>query len=1237
MSKIKIKRSTSASAPTGLEFGELAYSTAETAGGATQVNNGGRLFFKYEEAGPAAIIGGKYFTDMLDHAHGTLTADSGIITDSNNKIDVINVGNITITGSSNTISSTDVGGDIKLDTDTTGVVWVNDYYLPNNRGTSTNYNGFVLTMEDATIGKTSWKAPSTTIELTADIVDGGAPAGNIKIDLLTEILKIAGDSTQGIDTKINKTTTDNTVTITAKDATSSQRGVAKFDTSGFVVNTTSDKGNVTLKADVPQSFAGDSGTGTPTSNSFSIVGDSVTSGIVTTGSGAQVKISANYASDTQYGVAKFTADYWSNSSGVITIDNATNTDKGIAYFPATQFTVDSGSVSVKNATLDNAGTPVRGVSLYYNGNFNIDSDLVKTKVITLGTTELNNGAAAVTSVVGLTEIKVGDLKFTDNKVEIVSTAANPDLILLPYIPNSGTAGQVKIANSWVLPNTAGSVAGYVLTTNGSNSASWAAAVSTLNYKVDSGSSNAFNILEGILSVIGEGAINIATAATGGGANAADKTITVSIDKASTSVLGVASFSSDNFAVSGGGEVTIKDGGVANAELVNSKVTVGTTEISLGSSSTVLAGLTDVTIGKIQIKDVSSVGRITTTDGALELNAFTSVKIQSVYTLPNTAGYGVTAQGTANSANYGGQALVSDGAGGSDWEDIPYILNVSDDDDDFVVELLQKSLTIKGDGDQSVSVVGTDVSGNITLEVSVANATSSTVGVARFKSGDFIVGATNAGEVELDGTVVQSVASDSGTVTPTSNSFDIKGYTGANANNNAVTTSGSGAVLTITARLASDEVTGVARFNATNFTVDANGAVTSDQFTIGTTNLNLGGSTTVLAGLTDVTIGNIQIHDTNKIEYTTSDNEIHTGDIVLKPYTDTAFFNANSLPIVPGVVDVSSSRITNVASPINGTDAVNKSYTDSLVSGLDIKNSVRAATNAALTATYANGPGTLTNSGTQVALSGGLIDGATLALGDRVLVKNQGITVNGAGAKTAGADSVQNGIYTVTTLGSGSVNWVLTRADDANNTPAGEVTGGMFTFVEEGDTWADSGFILVAADGAVTLGTTYLTFTQFSAAGQTMAGLGLSKVGDTLNVEVNDTTGGIEITADKIQLKSAVGGDGLTYIDGVLAVGGTLDRITVSSNAIDIASTYVGQATITTLGTITLGTWQGNTIMEGYGGTGQSTYGKGDILYANTASSNTLAKLSGVAATSYQFLMMGSNGLPAWADIDGGTY
>ena len=1211
LSKIKIKRSTSAEAPGGLEFGELAYSTAESASGGTQTNMGDRLFFKYDAAGAAKVIGGKYFTDMLDHVHGTLTADSAIVTDVDSKIDSLKSGDLVITGSTNTIKNMASDSDIHIDTTGTGKVNINNWKLPNSKGTGTD--GWVLTIDETT-GLADWAAPSTTLNI---LLDGG---DDVAIDLLSEDFTIEGDNTTGVDTE--GVAVDNKVIIKMKTATSSQLGVAKFDTTGFVVSTTAGAtlGNVTLKSDVAQSF-GDAttGTATPAANKIKIVGDP-TSGVLTTASSDQVKIEVGKATTSQLGVAKFNADYWdlTDNDGNIKIDAATTTDLGLAKFKDDYFTVVSGLVTPKDATLvGNVGT--KGIASFKSDNFSVTGGEVTTKSFTIGSTSLNNGGTE-TVFEGLTDVTIGDLNFASD--EISSTG---DINLIPV-------GDLWINNAYTLP-TSSNTTGYVLTINGS-SASWQAAATSLKYKDNVGTLTTLDLLNGNFEIVGDGTVIKTLASAGTGAN--DKKITISVEKASTTALGVASFSSDNFAVSVGGEVTIKDGGVANAELVNSKVTIGTTDISLGSSSTVLDGLTDVTIGDVQIKSLNTGNWtneyvINAKTGDLNLGATGGfVNINGYFTLPNSMGSATTAQTLANTLD-GGQALVSDGSGGSDWQDIPYILQVNDGTTDVVIELLQDTLYITGDGDQGVSVTATGT----TFDVSVANATDTTVGVARFKSGDFIVGATNAGEVELDDTVVQSVVSDSGTVTPTSNSIDIKGYTGANANNNAVTTSGSGAVLTITARLASDEVTGVASFNATNFTVDANGAVTSDEFTIGSTNLNLGGSTTVLAGLTDVTIGNIQIHDTNKIEYTTSDNEIHTGDIVLKPYTDTAYFTTNSLPVVPGVVDVSSSRITNVASPVDGTDAVNKAYTDSLVSGLDIKNSVRAATNAALTATYANGPGTLTNSGTQVALSGGLIDGVTLALGDRVLVKNQGITVDGAGAKTAGANSVQNGIYTVTTLGSGSVNWVLTRADDANNTPEGEVTGGMFTFVEEGNTWADSGFILVAADGAVTLGTTYLTFTQFSAAGQTMAGLGLSKVGDTLNVEVNDTTGGIEITADKIQLKSAVGGDGLTYTDGVLAVGGTLNRISVGVDAIDIDANYIGQNTITTLGTITDGTWQGDTVMETYGGTGQDSYAKGDILYASAP--NVLSKLVKPAA-GWKFLRFNDTSeIPEWSDIDGGTY
>lgn len=239
----------------------------------------------------------------------------------------------------------------------------------------------------------------------------------------------------------------------------------------------------------------------------------------------------------------------------------------------------------------------------------------------------------------------------------------------------------------------------------------------------------------------------------------------------------------------------------------------------------------------------------------------------------------------------------------------------------------------------------------------------------------------------------------------------------------------------------------------------------------------------------------------------------------------------------GPVSLNNQRLTNGADPTQAQDLATKNYVDSVATGLDAKPSVRAATTAALpSCTYANGTagvGATLTATANAALAAQ--DGVTLTAGQRLLVKNQ-------------ASNVQNGIYVVTQVGSGSLPFILTRATDADQ--AAEVTPGMFTFVEEGTALAKTGWVLTST-GATTVGTTGLPFTQFSGAGTYLAGSGLSLTGSTF------------------------------------AAVGTANRISVGST-IDIAATYVGQSSITTVGTIGTGVWQGTPVAVAYGGTGATT-------------------------------------------------
>ena len=149
---IKIKRSSSTATPTSLNQGELAYSS-----------NSNKLFIGDPGSGDVTVIGGKTYINMLDHAVGTLTANSAILVDGNSKIDVLNVDNLTLNG--NAITSTDTNGNITITPNGTGSIVLDGQNWPQADGTADYY---LKTDGNAQL---SWAAiPDGTITLS----DGSA-------------------------------------------------------------------------------------------------------------------------------------------------------------------------------------------------------------------------------------------------------------------------------------------------------------------------------------------------------------------------------------------------------------------------------------------------------------------------------------------------------------------------------------------------------------------------------------------------------------------------------------------------------------------------------------------------------------------------------------------------------------------------------------------------------------------------------------------------------------------------------------------------------------------------------------------------------------------------------------------------------------------------------------------------------------------------------------------------------
>ena len=328
-----------------------------------------------------------------------------------------------------------------------------------------------------------------------------------------------------------------------------------------------------------------------------------------------------------------------------------------------------------------------------------------------------------------------------------------------------------------------------------------------------------------------------------------------------------------------------------------------------------------------------------------------------------------------------------------------------------------------------------------------------------------------------------------------------------------------------------------------------------------------------------------------------------------------------------------------------TSIVNKQYVDNLASGLDIHGSVRVIQISSIGASYVQtqsagsaSTGSYLISTTQVALPS--IDGITVsATGttQRVLI-NGGFTgtatIGGTTPFTPGNSNIANGIYYVSALGgAGTSNWILVRATDTDENT--ELTGGTFTFVEEGTTYSDSGWVCsndTTNLGPIQFGNTAITFTQFTGGGALSVGQGLNKVSNTIAAKINispigtpsgtgytqfnlgGTSGGG--TADTgyyptfgVRTSGTIAGSAILTLnsDGFSLIGSTNLNRTITVTGSDITLTGGGN-TLTLTGSISLPSPTANGIAYGSSSSAIS------FLTASGSGASVLTQTSGSAPT-----------------------
>ena len=353
-------------------------------------------------------------------------------------------------------------------------------------------------------------------------------------------------------------------------------------------------------------------------------------------------------------------------------------------------------------------------------------------------------------------------------------------------------------------------------------------------------------------------------------------------------------------------------------------------------------------------------------------------------------------------------------------------------------------------------------------------------------------------------------------------------------------------------------------------------------------------------------------------------------------------------------------------PSSANDLVNKSYVDSIAAGLTFHAACNLATTAALpTVTYSNGSSGVGATLTASANGALTVDSVAATVGNRILVKDQ-------------ASALQNGVYTVTTVGDGSTPFLLTRATDMNTSGSGynQINAGNYFLITAGTVNTNTSWVQTTAL-PITVGTTSLVFSQFSSGATAYtAGTGLSLLTNQFSISTTAVTAGSYGSGSQVptfavnargQLTSATntaiaiagsqitsgtvaivnGGTGANSQQGAInaLAGATTSGLFLRGNGTNVSMSAIQASDVPTLNQNTTGNAANvtGTVVIANGGTGQNSKANafnalspitstGDIIIGNGTNSSTRLPISATAG----YVLTSTGTTATWQASTGGV-